>query len=89
MSDNAFDPVKLVTSPFTGLFWIKCIMFGLGIASLLFIGYGVYKAYFAKLDPTTTQNNQAQEIVYHYPTPKATFGCASVRVYEYYKEMKK
>ena len=61
---------------------------GLGLPGLLLIGYGIYKGYIKKPEPTTTQHNQAEVIVYHYPTPKATFGCASVRVQEFYKERK-
>ena len=83
---ESFDPLKLVTSPFTGMFWVKTIMFGLGLACLGFIGYGVYLAYFATPDPTTTQNNRAAAITYHYHQPKATFGCASYQVNEYYRD---
>jgi len=83
---ESFDPVKLVTSPFTGMFWVKIIMFGLGLAFLGMVGWAVYKAYFNP-DPTTTQNNQAREIVYHYHQPKTSFGgCASYQVSEYYRD---
>jgi hypothetical protein len=46
------DLKKAVTSPFTGLYWIKTVMYGLGLSALLFIGYGVYKAYFKKAEPS-------------------------------------
>jgi len=45
------DLKKAVTSPFTGLYWVKTIMFGLGLACLFFVGYAVYKAYFKKPEP--------------------------------------
>lgn len=59
---------------------------GLGLPGLLLIGYGIYKGYIKKPEPTTTQHNQAEAIVYHYHTPKSTFGCATVRVEEYYRD---
>jgi hypothetical protein len=45
------DLVKAVTSPFTGLYWVKTIMYCLGASALVFIGFGVYKAYFKKPMP--------------------------------------
>jgi hypothetical protein len=79
-STEKFDIVKMATSPFTGLYWVKVIMFGLGLCMIGFVGYGVYKAYFRTPDPTTDQN--ADLIVNHYPEPRATFGCATVKTYE-------
>lgn len=58
-----FDAAKLVKSPFTGLFWVKVMMNMLGMAALVFIGYGVYKAYFKKPEPTQQQTQQIKEIV--------------------------
>ena len=76
MSDEKFSLVKMVSSPFTGLFWVKSIMYGLGIGCLAFIGYGVYKAYFKKPEPTTTQNQNAEKIEnVSYQTPRVMFGC--------------
>jgi len=48
------DLVKAVRSVATPVYWIKSLMYGLGIACLLFIGFGVYKAYFKK--PLPNQN---------------------------------
>lgn len=48
-----FSWKKLMSSPFSLLFWVKGGMYGLAISAILFIGYGVYKAYFKK--PPTTQ----------------------------------
>ncbi len=45
------DLVKAIKSPFTGLYWVKVIMFSLGASAILFIGFGVYKAYFKKPMP--------------------------------------
>lgn len=77
-----FDIKKLLTSPFTGMYWVKCTMMGLGIGMLIFIGYGLYKAYVKTPDPTTTQS--AGNIENHYHNPRVTFGCASTRVYQKY-----
>lgn len=71
---ESFSIKKLALSPFTGLYWIKVIMFGLGLSALFFIGYGVHKAYFKKPLPTNTQT--AKEIVnntYNYPAEKEKF----------------
>lgn len=82
---EAFSITKLAKSPFTGIFWLKCIMFGLGIGCLAFIGWGVYKAYFKTHDPTTTQqaeqiNNPAQNM------KMSPFSCTNVKVFEYYRK---
>lgn len=58
-----FDAGKLVKSPFTGLFWVKVVMYMLGMLTLVFVGYGVYKAYFKKPDPTQHQTQEIKEIV--------------------------
>lgn len=80
---EAFSITKLAKSPFTGMYWLKCIMFGLGIACIGFVGYGIYKAYFKTPEPTTTQ--EAEQIVNPSLQPKISpFGCASIRVQEYY-----
>ena len=48
------DLVKAVKSVATPVYWVKSLMYGLGIACLFFIGFGVYKAYFKKPVPTQT-----------------------------------
>lgn len=58
---EAFDVKKLVTSPFTGVFWAKTIVYMMAMAFLLAVGYGVYKYYF-KRDVTQTQNQQIGNI---------------------------
>ena len=45
------DVKKALIAPLTPVYWVKTIMYGLGLLALLFIGYGVYKAYFKKLPP--------------------------------------
>jgi len=78
-----FSLTKLLSSPFTGLYWVKCTMVGLGIGMLCFIGFGMWKAYIKKPDATTSQ--RAESIVNHYHNPRLTgFGCATVKVYETY-----
>ena len=61
MAEN-FDVKKLVTSPFTGIFWVKTIMFMFGMAFLASVGYGVYQFYFAKKPVQQTQNQQIGNI---------------------------
>lgn len=83
MSD-VFSITKLAKSPFQGIFWLKCIMFGLGIGCLVFIGYGVYKAYFT-IVPTTTQS--AEQIINPTLSPKVyPGGCANIRVIDFYRK---
>lgn len=54
MAEN-FDVKKLVTSPFTGVFWVKTIVYMMAMAFLLAVGYGVYRWYF-KREITQTQH---------------------------------
>ena len=70
---EAFDVKKLVTSPFTGLYWVKSVMYGLGIGMLIFVAYGLYKAYIKRPEPTTEQ--KADVIYNRYYQPRQTFGC--------------
>jgi len=68
------DLRKLVISPFTGLYWIKTLMYIFGFTVILFIGYAVYKAYIKKPEPsqavhadagsnvTLIQNNQRKRM---------------------------
>lgn len=82
-----FDIKKLLSSPMSGLYWVKCFMIGSGIFILLTVGYAIYKAFIKKPLPSTTQ--QAEQITNHYYTlePKQTFGCISMRVFrEKFKE---
>jgi len=53
--EEKFDLKKLLTSPFTGLYWTKVVMIGLGLIVLLFVGYAVYKAYVKKAEPSQRQ----------------------------------
>jgi hypothetical protein len=53
------DIVKAATSPFTGLYWVKTIMYGLGLAMLVFVGFGIWKAYFKKPEPTQSIHAEA------------------------------
>jgi len=75
---EAFDVKKLATSPFTGLFWVKTIMFGLGLGCIFFIGYGVYTAYFKPKPLPQTQNITIEEganvdIIQKQDAPKKKF----------------
>jgi len=79
---SAFSVTKLFTGLFTGDYWGKLIAFGLGFIVLGFISFAVYKAYIRKPDATTQQ--KADTINNYYHTPKSTFGCATVKVYENY-----
>ena len=44
--------VKAVTSPFTGLYWVKTLMYIFGAAVLFFVSFAIYKAYIKKPEPT-------------------------------------
>jgi hypothetical protein len=76
-----FSLIKMLSSPFTGMYWIKCTMIGLGIFMIAFTGYGLYKAYVKKPEATTTQ--RAETIINYNNQPRVTFGCASWKVREY------
>lgn len=54
---------------------ISVYTIGLAIAAVVFIGYGLYRGYVKKPEPTTTQ--KADKIVnYNYSyEPRQTFGC--------------
>lgn len=70
-----FNVVKLLTSPFTGIYWIKVIALGIGIFVVFGIGYTGYKAV---TKTTTTQS--AQTIVNHNYQPNVHFGgCATFK----------
>ena len=74
-----FSFTKLIQSPFTGIYWVKCLMLGLGIFLILGIGYTGYKAV---VKPTSDQ--RAQTIINHNYNPVAHIGgCASVPVKNY------
>lgn len=80
MAEDQFDIKKLLTSPFTGLYWTKSLMIGLGIFCIVFVGYGLYKAYIKKPLPST---DQKAEVINNYNNqPHATFGCAMTRDYK-------
>lgn len=53
------DLKKMVTGPTTGVFWVKTILYGLAFSALVFVGFGVYKTYFAKPKPTQDINVEA------------------------------
>ena len=48
MAGESFDIKKLLKSPFTGMYWVKSVMLGLGILAILMIVFTVYKAFFKK-----------------------------------------
>lgn len=74
-----FSLSKLLKSPFTGLYWTKVIMLGIGLFILLGVGYTGYKAV---VKPTSDQ--RAQTIINHNYSPVAHLGgCASVPVKNY------
>jgi hypothetical protein len=80
-----FDIKKLLSAPFTGLYWVKVVAIGCGIFVVVFVGYGLWKAYIKKPLPTTDQH--ADTIVNHYYEPKTgMFGCISMKAYQYGQE---
>ena len=49
-----FSVRKLLTSPFTLMYWVKVVMIGGGIIFLFFVGNAIHKEYFKPKPPTTT-----------------------------------
>ena len=74
-----FNLIKMLSGPFTGVFWAKVTMYLLASGFIIFIGIGVWRGYFKKAEPTTDQD--AQLIENHYNQPRSTFGCAFSRTY--------
>lgn len=74
-----FSWTKLFSGLFSGVYWVKVVLYTLSAGFLIFIGIGVWKGYFKKPEPTTDQD--AQLIENHYNQPRSTFGCASTRAY--------
>lgn len=70
-----FSLIKMFTSPFSLLYWVKCLMMGLGIFMIAFTGYGLYKAYIKK--PLATTDQRAEQICNYYNQPRVSFGCAT------------
>lgn len=52
MAEEKVDLLKAVKSVATPIYWMKTIMYILGASAILFIGYGIYKAYFKKPLPS-------------------------------------
>ena len=71
-----FDIKKMLSSPVTGLYWVKCVALGCGIFVLLFLGYAVYRVFVPAAKTTQT----AQTIDNHTYEIKPTFGgCVTVK----------
>ena len=75
---EAFSWTKLVGGLTSGVYWVKVVLYMLSAGFIIFIGIGVWRGYFKKAEPTTSQ--KAERIVNYYNTPH--FGCATVRVYD-------
>ena len=72
---EGFSFIKLIKSPFTGLYWIKVVMLGIGLFFIFGVGYTGYKAI---TKPTTKQD--ANSIINHYYQPNVHFGgCATLK----------
>ena len=78
---ETFSLVKMVSGWFTGKHWGKTLSFGMSMAFLVFVGFGVYRGYFKKPEPTQTTEQTAEKINNYYSNPKSTFGCSSTRYY--------
>lgn len=77
-----FSWAKLTTGLFSGVYWVKVVLYMLSAGFLLFVGIGVWRGYFRKPEPTTSQS--AERMYNDYYQPRSTFGCATVKVYEKY-----
>ena len=56
METEPIDLKKAITSPFTGLYWVKTLMYGLGLSVLLLIGFMTWHTFFKKDKPTQDIN---------------------------------
>lgn len=52
MTTEPVDLKKAVTAPFTGVYWVKTIMYGLGLLALFLIGSAVKDKFFSKPKPS-------------------------------------
>jgi len=70
-----FDIVKMISSPFTGIYWIKVVMLGIGLFVVFGVGYTGYKAV-----TKSTTDQTATTIVNHNYQPNVHFGgCATLK----------
>lgn len=65
-----------MANPVTGA---KSIVIGLWIVLFIVIGFTVYRAYFKKQPPTTTQNAEHIDAPNYYLQPRFG-GCASIKI---------
>ena len=73
-----------------GMVWFKAFKTMLVMGAIIGIGFAIYLAYIKpNYNPLKTTSQTAGEIVNNYNEPKpAPFGCASLKVLQYYKEKK-
>lgn len=69
--DEKVNLTKAVISVTKPIYWVKCLMYGLGIFTIVAVGYTFWRAYRKQL-PTTTQTGN---ITNHNYNVKQTFGC--------------
>ena len=69
--------------------WVKGFKWLCVISAIIGFGWAIYTAYIKPhTNPTKTTSQNAEEIVNNDNAPRATFGCASLKVINYYKNIK-
>ena len=72
-----------------GMVWFKAFKTLLVIGMILTVLWALYIAFVKPhYNPIRTTSQRAEQIVNPTYAPKPTFGCASMRVYEYYQRQK-
>lgn len=71
-----------------GMVWFKAFKTMCVMGMIVVIGWAIYTAYVKPhYDPIKTTTQKAERIINNYNTPKSSpFGCASLRVIQYYKD---
>lgn len=67
--------------------WLGKVLWAVGIFVACMFVWNKLSAPSSVLKPSTHADRDSYS-AYHQESPKATFGCANVRIIEYYKEMK-
>jgi len=84
------EPFSIIkAADFSGMVWFKAIKTMVVMGAIAGLGFAVYLAYIKPhYNPLKTTSQTAEEIINNENSPKATFGCASLRVLNYYKAQK-
>lgn len=84
------EPFSIVkAADLGGMVWFKALKTMFIMGAIIGLGFAVYLAYIKpNYNPLKTTSQNAEQIINPTYTPHATFGCASLRVLNYYREQK-